>query len=117
VVRENLAGLAICASVARGDDGPYSDLELVAILREGPAGGSGTLHASRTDESLRADWTMKMAGQEFISKPRLSVLRGEILNHLYHHRGQLTVYLRLLDVALPQVYGPTADEPEMRPTS
>ena len=47
--------------------------------------------------------------------PRVAVLRMMVLNHGIHHRGQLDVYLRLNDVALPQIYGPTADEPEMFP--
>jgi uncharacterized damage-inducible protein DinB len=42
--------------------------------------------------------------------PKSAVLRGFVLNHLVHHRGQLTVYLRLRDVPLPSIYGPTADE-------
>ncbi len=49
-------------------------------------------------------------GKEVFQKPRLAVLRTNILNHMYHHRGQLSVYLRLLDVPVPIVYGPTADE-------
>ena len=49
-------------------------------------------------------------GLAVVRKRRLAALRTSMLNHLYHHRGQLTVYLRLLDVPLPMVYGPTADE-------
>ncbi|MGH7583592.1 MAG: DinB family protein, partial [Gemmatimonadales bacterium] len=52
------------------------------------------------------------AGQTFLSLPRSAVVRLHI-NHLIHHRGQLTVYLRLLDVPLPPIYGPTADEQAM----
>jgi uncharacterized damage-inducible protein DinB len=66
-----------------------------------------------SDEAMMANWTMKVAGREFITLPRVAVIRGFIMNHLIHHRGQLTVYLRMLDVALPQIYGPTADEPGM----
>ena len=49
-------------------------------------------------------------GKEIFRKPRVAALRTNLLNHIYHHRGQLSVYLRLLDVPVPVVYGPTADE-------
>jgi len=48
--------------------------------------------------------------KEIFTKPRVAVIRTMMMNHWYHHRGQLTVYLRLLDVALPVIYGRTADE-------
>jgi uncharacterized damage-inducible protein DinB len=56
-------------------------------------------------------WSFKKAGQVLFAMPRIGVLRGMILNHHIHHRGQLTVYLRLIDVALPATYGPSADAP------
>lgn len=62
-----------------------------------------------SDESLGRTWTLKWGEQVVFSAPRGDVLRQN-MNHLYHHRGQLTVYLRLVDVPVPQVYGPTADE-------
>jgi uncharacterized damage-inducible protein DinB len=55
-------------------------------------------------------WTMTNDGEEMFTLPRLAVLRSFVMNHLIHHRGQLTVYLRLLDVPIPSIYGPTADE-------
>lgn len=55
-------------------------------------------------------WTMSRDGKTVMSMPRLALLRAIMLNHWYHHRGQLTVYLRLLDVPVPSVYGPSADE-------
>jgi uncharacterized damage-inducible protein DinB len=66
--------------------------------------------ASATDDQLHAIWTMKWEGKEVMSMPRASVLRTVILNHLIHHRAQLGVYLRLMDVAVPGMYGPSADE-------
>jgi uncharacterized damage-inducible protein DinB len=60
--------------------------------------------------ALEETWSLRMGEQVLFSGPRGEVVRGH-LNHLIHHRGQLTVYLRLLDVPLPQIYGPTADEP------
>jgi uncharacterized damage-inducible protein DinB len=63
-----------------------------------------------TDEKAQGSWTLKRGDKELFTKPRIGVLRTIMLNHWYHHRGQLSVYLRLLDVPVPVVYGPTADE-------
>ena len=68
--------------------------------------------ASATDPEFMAPWTLKHGDQEFFTMPRISVLRTFVMNHLVHHRGQLTVYLRLNDVPVPPIYGPTADEPQ-----
>ena len=66
--------------------------------------------ASTEDEALGLLWTLKSGGEEVFSLPKYGVLRGMVLNHIIHHRGQLTVYLRLNDVPLPMTYGPSADE-------
>lgn len=63
-----------------------------------------------TGQRARGEWRLVFRGKEILRRPRLAALRTNMLNHLYHHRGQLSVYLRLLDVAVPVVYGPTADE-------
>jgi uncharacterized damage-inducible protein DinB len=55
-------------------------------------------------------WTVQDQGQVVMSLPRAAMLRSLLLNHYYHHRGQLSVYLRLLNVPVPPTYGPTADE-------
>lgn len=65
--------------------------------------------ASTADADLADSWALKHGGQVLFSAPRGSVVRGHI-NHLIHHRGQLSVYLRLLDIPVPSIYGPTADE-------
>ena len=65
--------------------------------------------ASMSDADLGATWTLRNQGTPIFSMPRVAVLRGFVLSHMIHHRGQLTVYLRLRDVPLPSVYGPTAD--------
>jgi uncharacterized damage-inducible protein DinB len=62
------------------------------------------------DAKMMETWTMTGGGQTLMSFPRVGVVRAIMLNHWYHHRGQLTVYLRLLGVPLPSVYGPSADE-------
>jgi uncharacterized damage-inducible protein DinB len=64
-----------------------------------------------SDDRLLTPWRYKYGEQVIFELPRLVVIRTTALNHLIHHRGQLSVYLRLLNVSLPPVYGPTADEP------
>jgi uncharacterized damage-inducible protein DinB len=63
--------------------------------------------------TLREPWTLRSGPQVHLTQPRSGVLRGFVFNHLVHHRAQLGVYLRLLDIPLPPVYGPTADAPGM----
>jgi uncharacterized damage-inducible protein DinB len=65
--------------------------------------------ASAKDPDFDVMWSLKRGDQTLFSAPRGTVVRSHI-NHLIHHRGQLTVYLRLVDVPLPSIYGPTADE-------
>jgi len=65
----------------------------------------------KTDAELTGTWTLTRGGQEMFSAPAIAAFRSFIMNHLIHHRGQLTVYLRLRNVPLPPIYGPTADEP------
>jgi uncharacterized damage-inducible protein DinB len=62
------------------------------------------------DVAMHATWRLLNEGQELMAMPRAAMLRMVMLNHWYHHRGQLLVYLRMHDVPLPSVYGPTADE-------
>jgi uncharacterized damage-inducible protein DinB len=64
-----------------------------------------------SDADFLARWTLQQAGRTLFTMPRVAVLRSLILGHLIHHRGQLSVYLRLCDVPLPAIYGPTADNP------
>jgi uncharacterized damage-inducible protein DinB len=64
----------------------------------------------RSDAEYAGMWTLKRDGQEIFSMPRVAALRGFVLSHLIHHRGQLSVYLRLNDIPVPAIYGPSADE-------
>ncbi len=66
--------------------------------------------AKTTDEDFMKPWTLLMTGQPIFTMPRIAVIKGMVLNHSIHHRGQLTVYLRLNDVPVPAIYGPSADE-------
>jgi uncharacterized damage-inducible protein DinB len=63
-----------------------------------------------TDDQARANWHLLRGERELMSLPRAGLARSIMMNHWYHHRGQLSVYLRLLDVPLPVIYGPSADE-------
>ena len=67
------------------------------------------LIAGATDGEYMVPWTLKNGGRTMFSMPRAAVLRSFVMNHTIHHRGQLSVYLRLLDVPLPSIYGPSAD--------
>jgi uncharacterized damage-inducible protein DinB len=65
--------------------------------------------AGAAEAEFLARWTLREAGRTVFTMPRVSVVRSFVLNHMIHHRGQLSVYLRLCDVPLPPIYGPTAD--------
>ncbi|HJP60044.1 MAG TPA: DinB family protein [Gemmatimonadaceae bacterium] len=66
--------------------------------------------ANSKDSDFMVPWSLRRGEQTFFTLPRAAVVRQHV-NHLVHHRGQLTVYLRLIDVPVPSIYGPTADEP------
>jgi uncharacterized damage-inducible protein DinB len=63
-----------------------------------------------TDDTLQQPWRLKIMGRVQVEKPRAAALRDFALSHLIHHRGQFSVYLRLLDIPVPGSYGPSADE-------
>jgi len=63
-----------------------------------------------SEESAKGNWRLIVGGNTLINRPRAEVLRSVVCNHMYHHRGQLSVYLRLLDVPVPIIYGRSADE-------
>jgi uncharacterized damage-inducible protein DinB len=64
----------------------------------------------KTDGEYNSLWTLKRGGHQVFSVPRVSAFRSFVLHHLIHHRGQLSVYLRMIDVPVPAIYGPSADE-------
>ena len=94
---------------------PYKPVELgsvaeiVELFDANVAKLMATLEATSDDE-FRRPWTLKNAGEEIFTEPKIGVLRGMVMNHSIHHRGQLSVYLRLNGVPLPAIYGPSADE-------
>jgi uncharacterized damage-inducible protein DinB len=87
-----------------------------ASLADVLAAFDASLHAARTyfaglDDARAAEiWHLVAGDTELFAAPRAAVIRSFLFNHLYHHRGQLLVYLRMLDVSVPSVYGPSADE-------
>ncbi len=98
--------------VAQGNflpDQPKDLKEIQSTFEESVKQAEGCLK-DLTDESARQPWRLMAKGKEVFAQPRVNVLRSIMLNHWYHHRGQLSVYLRLLDVPLPVIYGRSADE-------
>jgi uncharacterized damage-inducible protein DinB len=83
--------------------------ELVPALKASLAKARATL-GGMDDAKLMETWRLMSGGKELMALPRAAVIRMIMLNHWYHHRGQLLVYLRMHNVPLPSVYGPTADE-------
>ena len=83
--------------------------ELVPAL-EASLAQARSIVAGFDDARMNATWRLLYDGTELMALPRAAMLRMVMLNHWYHHRGQLLVYLRMHDVPLPSVYGPTADE-------
>jgi len=64
----------------------------------------------KTDGELMAPWSLKRGDEKMFTMPKATVWRSFVMNHIVHHRGQMTVYLRLQDVPLPSIYGPSGDE-------
>jgi uncharacterized damage-inducible protein DinB len=83
--------------------------QLVALFDENVAASRAAI-AQKTDEDLRERFTVTRGGTTSFQMSKASLLRRVFMNHLIHHRGQLSVYLRLNDVPLPAIYGPSADE-------
>ena len=83
--------------------------ELVASFDEAVAAARKALEGA-TDDQLMKHWKMLVGGHVVSDSPRYSCIRDAVFTHLGHHRGQLTVYLRLNEAAVPSIYGPSADE-------
>jgi len=83
--------------------------EILSSLDETVAAAKSALEGF-DDAAMGETWRVMAGDKEVMALPRVAVLRSIMLNHWYHHRGQLSVYLRLLDVPVPSIYGPSADE-------
>ncbi|HKE55727.1 MAG TPA: DinB family protein [Pyrinomonadaceae bacterium] len=88
---------------------PKSAAELITAHDESIATAKRLVEAM-SDADLTATWRLLKGDREVMALPRITFLRSIMLNHWYHHRGQLSVYLRELDVPIPSIYGPSADE-------
>jgi uncharacterized damage-inducible protein DinB len=88
---------------------PTSAAEILAAYEEGIVVAEECLQGM-TDEGAQASWRLMKGDRQIFSQPRINVVRTIMLNHWYHHRGQLSVYLRLLEVPVPVIYGRSADE-------
>lgn len=96
-------------AVPRTEEVPATPAEIVEVYRRNHAETRAYL-ATLTDEQLHEPFTLTRGGTKILTISKLAAVRSILMNHTYHHRGQLTVYLRLLDVPVPAVYGSTADE-------
>ena len=92
-----------------GDPSPQSASELLPALEESIRKARKAL-GGMDDATLQATWRMMAGDREVLAIPRIAMVRSVMLNHWYHHRGQLSVYLRQLGVPIPSIYGPSADE-------
>jgi uncharacterized damage-inducible protein DinB len=112
-VQPALAGMLQSASAdaasTQRDSQPQTVDEIVAAFDQGLASAKSLL-AQLSDDDLHSTWSLLREGKPVFTMPKIAVVRTVILNHVYHHRGQLSTYLRMLDVVLPSIYGPTADE-------
>lgn len=97
-----------------GDVDPTSTSELLDTLTASVEEAKRIL-GGMSDAQLTETWSLQANGAEIMAMPRIAFLRTVFLNHWYHHRGQLSVYLRLLNVPLPSIYGPSADENPFAP--
>jgi uncharacterized damage-inducible protein DinB len=88
---------------------PTSRKQLLEIFDKNVAEARAAL-AKASDEELQKTWTLLNGGKAFFAMPRIQVLRSMVLNHMIHHRGQLAVYLRMNQVPVPSIYGPSGDE-------
>lgn len=86
-----------------------SNSELLAMFDQNVAGAKSALE-SASDEQLMQTWSLLKGGDAIFTLPRVAVLRALIFNHIIHHRGQMSVYLRENDIPVPSIYGPSADE-------
>jgi len=89
-----------------------STAELLAAFDENVANARAAID-SKSDAEMMESWSLKKGEAVLMTMPKVAVLRGFLLSHLIHHRGQLSVYIRMHDVPVPSIYGPSADDPGM----
>jgi uncharacterized damage-inducible protein DinB len=90
--------------------GPPASRDALLEILDGHVASGRRLLAPMGDGELMAPWTLVVDGKALFTMPRVTVLRTFVVNHTVHHRGQLTVYFRLLGIPVPSLYGPSGDE-------
>jgi uncharacterized damage-inducible protein DinB len=88
---------------------PESRDEILALFEKNVAEARAALEGA-SDETMMGEWSLTSRGQTYFTMPRTGVVRSMLMNHIIHHRAQLTVYFRLVGVPVPGLYGPSADE-------
>lgn len=91
---------------------PKTNADLLEYFDKNVAEAIDTLR-NMTDEGFMEPWTMRNGDQIYFTMPKVVCMRSFVMNHIVHHRGQLSVYLRLNDIPVPSIYGPSADEGQM----
>jgi uncharacterized damage-inducible protein DinB len=91
---------------------PETTEQLVEYLDKNVAEAIDVLR-NTTDDVFMEDWTMRNGETVYFTMPKIAVMRAFVMSHIIHHRGQVSVYLRLNDIAVPSIYGPSADEGQM----
>ena len=86
--------------------------EILAVFDKNVADARAAI-AGADDATYMSNWSLTAGGQTLMTMPKIAVVRSFVLNHVIHHRGQFSVYLRLNDIAVPSIYGPSADEGQM----
>ena len=91
---------------------PATSAELLTAFDKNVAGACSAI-AGASDETFMKNWSLKRGDVTLMTMPKIAVVRSFVLNHVIHHRGQLSVYLRLNNISVPSIYGPSADEGSM----
>lgn len=104
------AGDGLDAATADFEPEPAESAEALLEAHDASIAEARSFLAGLTEETAMEPWRLSAGDREIFTVPRIGLMRTLAFNHLYHHRGQLTVYLRLLDVPVPAVYGRSADE-------
>jgi uncharacterized damage-inducible protein DinB len=98
--------------IGKGDAPPTvkNRAEILEIFDKNVTVAKGILQSSTDDAAFFKPWSLLNNGTTLLTLPKIAVLRGFVFNHVVHHRAQLGVYLRLNDIPVPSIYGPSADE-------
>ena len=89
-----------------------SRAEILAVFDKNAAAARAAI-AAADDAKFMSDWSLTAGGQTLMAMPKVAMVRTFLMNHLIHHRGQFSVYLRMVNVSVPSIYGPSADEGQM----